>query len=602
MIPLDPESYSSENMRIFIRNDAFGRFWYDYLQPIVVFTIGSYFGTLEFLENLCSWRIPDSFYVSVGFWALFACSLSLILHATYWVLKSMCHWFMAFLKPCVWLMHCVWRMVFSPTISYLHVYVRYLFSSDFRKPITLPSSLVSRGGESLLRVSHGGQVLFVKMNPIISLLSGAKSFIGLECAMQNSPFMETKSVRSTLALCDSDGNFHGCMFRFRAAGVNYLATAYHVYQSLGRDGICFVSYGKIISFLNPKIVASSPSLDFIVFADSHQINFAGAKVAKGSMYEPLIRVTTHGSCDGYNWSTARGGSAPYEAPYFTHTASTGSGFSGSPLFNDKGLVVGMHLRSQLVDGIPKNVGLDLVHILVSLDRLSRQERLESFEPGDDSSAWYDRGEEIATKYFESGKGYSDLEYYGTAYEYMAREDKYALRVYFEENPSMDVFDADDMGVRAAFDDYHLSSGYNFHSGSYYKNENAQDFQQGLGTKVTQPLIPPSCSSHVRPACKSSLSSENISSSDLIPLFTPKPVACSVTLESATQPRVAPPMSIPVLPTTVSLKRRIGTGPIVTPPASSLPLPTKPRGLKSKDSNQARKSAKSRSRKQNTKSC
>lgn len=580
-----------------------------YLIGSISYLIECYLGTIVFLSHTTDVNltyVADSI-IWLSIVLLGMCIASLYCHLAYWFALRVLRLVSAFLKPVRFCVSFALGWTVIPLLNYFSNSFYYWCSKEFSNPITLPSRLVNIGGSHMLQTSHLGETLYVKLNPLLTLVTDMKSSLGLECAIQSSPFLSTTSTRSTVALCDSNGTFHGCMFRFRTSQNTYLATAYHVFETLGRDNLYVIVKGRVMKFPPPTVIASSAQLDFVVFSDSHMLHFAGAKVAKGSKYENAMRVTTHGTCDGTNWFTAKGPSKTLEAPYFSHAASTGSGFSGSPLFNDKDLVIGMHLKSELIDGKPTNVGIDLVHILSALERISKQTRLESAEPGDDSSAWFERGEEVARDFFRSGKQYSDIEYYGTAYEYLAREDKYALNEYFKEmsaGGNYDEMDADYEGVGDAYRAWGTGTNKSYHQGTFYGNENAiegsQDFRNGLGITVTQPPIPLSCASVLRPH-RSSLSSAVISSSDLIPLSTPIPMVSSVTLESAIPHRVALPSLTPALPIIGFQKPKSGTGRTEAQKVSLPPLPTKLPVLTSQEKRLRSRQRKSLLRKQNSNS-
>jgi len=204
--------------------------------------------------------------------------------------------------------------------------------------------------------------------------------------MRGSALSATDKKRHTIALCDESGNFVGCMFRFRTRHGTFLATAHHVYDLMGPKPTA-VHNGRYIPLVGLKVAGYSRDLDYVLFDDSHQLHLFGAKIGKSRTYQAHSRVHSHGTCDGKNWSTAIGTSEPADAPRYYHTASTGQGFSGSPLFNDDGFIVGMHQGSELVNGKPQNVAIDLHFMIDTLERLAGPTRLESVQEVRDNAAF-----------------------------------------------------------------------------------------------------------------------------------------------------------------------------------------------------------------------
>jgi hypothetical protein len=160
----------------------------------------------------------------------------------------------------------------------------------------------------------------------------------------------------------SGTQYLGLGFRFMIRGRTYVATARHVFEKLTLFGTAQARW-RTHEINLPTLVkiAESEELDFVVCADNLALGVLGCGVAIGKPFSRgLARIT--GSSDGGQTYVSVGvvGFGVHQLELL-HGSSTMSGWSGAPIYNASGNVIGLHCGFDAVRG--KNYGVPIVDIM-----------------------------------------------------------------------------------------------------------------------------------------------------------------------------------------------------------------------------------------------
>jgi S1-C subfamily serine protease len=269
-------------------------------------------------------------------------------------------------------------------LRYVYYAILEVCAKRVKPTIVVPGSLVTSDRMSLISAVHKGIKFHVTIPPYMTMLMRDNT-VGLECAIQGSLMAPDKRVRHTFSLFTPTGMFVGSAFRMRVGLNTYIVTASHVVDSFAENKPYIMKEKCLIPLVGLRQIGRSAEMDFVVFEDTQQVAYFGVSVGKSRAYQSGTVVTTHGTCDGNTWYQSTGRSRTSQAPTFDHWSSTEHGFSGSPLFDGDGYIVGMHLSSELVDGKRVNRAIDMHYVIRLMERVTKVKTLESYEENDNRS-------------------------------------------------------------------------------------------------------------------------------------------------------------------------------------------------------------------------
>jgi len=312
-------------------------------------------------------------------------------------------------------------------------------------------------GKPHLKIEIDGQTYWVRMDPLVAFMTGGYQQHGKESPMAGSNFVNVNQPDNVVTFWIGD-KFIGCGFRAVAFGRTNLYTANHVYVNMvGRDDV-LVRFKNQVAKMPPLGVFSrgeSEEHDFVVLNDSRLFTAWGVKVLKSSSYADTA-ISTVGTRDGSNWYLASGRSFAKKmiAFVFNHESSTQVGWSGSPILNGSGDVVGIHTGSVPLNGKIINTGTAVFDLLFALRGANKLKVLESYEEYQKSAWSNDTQLEVPGRKmdFYYSDQFTGLTLNNTGYSWADNESE----VDFEEELSFDDFIKED-----ALD---------------------KDFQSGLGTE------------------------------------------------------------------------------------------------------------------------
>jgi len=216
-------------------------------------------------------------------------------------------------------------------------------------------------GKIVLVVSVQGRLIHVPVTMsrlgLLPLLGERKE----EAAMPNSE-MQVSDLGKGAFLLYSGDQYIGVGSRFSVKGAIYVATAKHVGDKLNMFGKPRAQWRQhVIELPTLEKVMESVELDFVIFKDVLALRVLGGGVAVGKSFtRGMARIT--GSPDGKGTYVSVGvvGFGAHQLELL-HGSSTMSGWSGAPIYNASGNVVGLHCGFDQNRGM--NYGVPVVDIL-----------------------------------------------------------------------------------------------------------------------------------------------------------------------------------------------------------------------------------------------
>lgn len=235
-------------------------------------------------------------------------------------------------------------------------------------------------GLPFIQVSIDGVLRNIAIDANLAMF--VKPQVGKEAAIAGSHMDAVATPKGIFSFFNKD-RFIGCGFRMAFGRSVYLVTARHVYEEFGDE--VYLKYGNRTLKFKPEVVARGNVTDFVLFKDSFLVSqvcksFASAK------YSSRGTVRIVGTSDSHAWMSSSGTTGRSNTVFqFTHKASTQPGWSGSPVFNKDGKVVGVHTGSTFTDGVVVNEATAIVDILMFMHRKTKTALVtkESFEEYDD---------------------------------------------------------------------------------------------------------------------------------------------------------------------------------------------------------------------------
>lgn len=237
-------------------------------------------------------------------------------------------------------------------------FIRYVQMRMSITPVTVKSDVSLQGTVKwdatgpYISTIHLGKTIRVNVavDGLLSLLLKPPGSVVDETQLADSQVDEMAFHKGTVQFL-VNGKLIGFGFRTTVRGRDVIVTALHNLRSLiGREVYMAGPRGQFRLPTN-TVYAKYPVLDFVCLEFSDMVyTTLGVKTLKiaapGSVGTP-IRV--HGYMDGSRVRTIGviSGVVKGSPGRFKHTASTVEGFSGSPVFNATGQVVGMHLRGNV---------------------------------------------------------------------------------------------------------------------------------------------------------------------------------------------------------------------------------------------------------------
>jgi hypothetical protein len=193
----------------------------------------------------------------------------------------------------------------------------------------------------------------------------------------------TTEAPGVASIRDDQDKVIGMCFRTMFNGESVLVTASHVWMGIIRSGdsTFYVEHKGTklpIDLKTWKLVASAPAhqLDVVMVQPSLEksLNALGMKSLRCKACPAHINVTVYGFQDG-KFMFSRGSANHMKAQPFmlTHYASTARGYSGTPLLNVEGHVIGVHTgvaKSVVKDGVAANAATSCFWLLLELSKES----------------------------------------------------------------------------------------------------------------------------------------------------------------------------------------------------------------------------------------
>nr|UHS71582.1 MAG: hypothetical protein 1 [Barnaviridae sp.] len=213
-------------------------------------------------------------------------------------------------------------------------------------------------GTPYLSVILDGRETHIELPSLLALLMQNQS-VGKEASIPGSDMLPISKPSACFSFFNGD-TFVGCGFRMRFGDKVFGVTAKHVYDRLG--GEVYVRHGTYRYSYTPKVYMSANNMDFVLLHDSYM--FPQGKILTSAAYS-RGDIFVKGTVDGTNWFSTMGFSEPQSLFKFTHACSTVKGWSGAPVMNKDGHVVGVHTGSIRKDGTVVNEATAICDIMAA---------------------------------------------------------------------------------------------------------------------------------------------------------------------------------------------------------------------------------------------
>lgn len=219
-------------------------------------------------------------------------------------------------------------------------------------------------GTYFIEYIHRGEVFRFRIPPIISYIhsqtNGRMPTKSPEMALRGSSFYpQPNLVGGVVTLKREDGSIIGMAFRAKTLGSDsYLITAQHVFKEV-------LSLKEIFVERDGKAIKHSFHIDDVsCFSSAHDLDFTVVRVPSGiwsalgvkALSLKMASSDTSGRIYGYDGSgkvLVSSGMVVPDPLYgrFMHRISTYPGWSGSPIIDPNGFVLGVHLGAFQAHGV-----------------------------------------------------------------------------------------------------------------------------------------------------------------------------------------------------------------------------------------------------------
>lgn len=225
----------------------------------------------------------------------------------------------------------------------------------------------------------------ISIEPFLAL--NMKVSVGKEASIPGSVMTPFDGLPKGTFTFFVDGQFVGCGFRLAIHGHYYLVTAKHVYEKFTDQVV--IRIGTRSMRYTPVLVGSGENSDFVLLRDDFIVG-QFIKTLTGALYQRNSFATIVGTANGGVWYRTQGMTVPCKgrAFGFVHQATTHPGWSGCPIFDKNGKVIGVHTGSKTENDQIVNEATaiyDVVSALLSATKSSVVTK-ESFEEYD-SNVW-----------------------------------------------------------------------------------------------------------------------------------------------------------------------------------------------------------------------
>jgi len=310
----------------------------------------------------------------------------------------------------------------------------------------------TNSGTPFVTVFIKGVKYNIDINPLWALQMRTR--VGKESAIPGSDMIELTKIPKGIFHFTVGGQYAGCAFRLAVRGQIFLVTAKHVYDKFANNEIKLCFGNRSYKFID-KPISTGEISDFVLFKDNFVINQWGPALV-GAQYLRNSKVRVKGSPDSNIWFESSGVSHPIARPFgFNHLASTQPGWSGAPVFNNDGKVVGIHTGSKIdrVTNEVVNEATAITDIITCLLRVTKTSVV--FKESD-----FDYQSEVwsFSQLKNKMKGSDYIKFRDAEYMLgMGDEDTFFLEDWDDDEDDITPYDRVYYGGRTESADFHLSS-------------------------------------------------------------------------------------------------------------------------------------------------
>jgi len=227
----------------------------------------------------------------------------------------------------------------------------------------------------------------IDIEPLLAI--NMKISVGKESPMTGSIMVPHIGIPKGTFTFHVNDQFVGCGFRLAVKGTYFLVTAKHVFDKFGVGNDITIRNGTRVMRFVPQFVGSGEDSDFVLFKDDFLVS-QFIKTLSGAGYVLNSNVSIIGTANGGTWYKTQGITAPSKSRAFSffHQATTQPGWSGCPIFDKNGKVVGVHTGSVTEDDRVLNEATGIYDLISAMMAATKSKVVtkESFEEYD-SPVW-----------------------------------------------------------------------------------------------------------------------------------------------------------------------------------------------------------------------
>lgn len=266
---------------------------------------------------------------------------------------------------------CGWKMI-NLILSYLWTYLKVLWLWSRKSKVSKATHIYHASrmvyGESRLYLTTmvNGKEIRVKIPLELQANAGSRirqaTADQKEMAMPGSKMSPLKDSRGSqggvVSFRDGEHNVIGMGCRIKYEGKTVLMTAYHVLEEIrGIENLYIEHKGNRLRFslkhIRMRLQSVEMHRDVVLFEIDDSIWSVLGVAARKVIYSDVpCAIYAYGYNEDDDFSCSRGQLSPSHVAYqVEHTTSTLPGWSGTPLFNVQGCVVGMHCGWRPLPGL-----------------------------------------------------------------------------------------------------------------------------------------------------------------------------------------------------------------------------------------------------------